>query len=157
MISDQLVRKYWSITQINTNRLAGKYWSIDRGANTRCLHAVLPSMSRLNMHLFLCSSYFYFVTLTRLRQSSKAAFFCCLLLPPAIPVAYIESLYGEGGAVVFVLKSGLRISIRAPEVLFSGPPKHPKWPVFGVLGSQKWHFGCPNQNSKTTFQYKYPP
>ena len=23
-------------------------------------------------------------------------------------------------------------------------------------GYQKWHFGCPNQNSKTTFQYKYP-
>ena len=24
-------------------------------------------------------------------------------------------------------------------------------------GYRKWHFGCPNQNSKTTFQYKYPP
>ena len=24
-------------------------------------------------------------------------------------------------------------------------------------GYQKWHFRCPNQNSKTTFQYKYPP
>jgi len=24
-------------------------------------------------------------------------------------------------------------------------------------GYQKWHLGCPNQNSKTTFQYKYPP
>ena len=23
--------------------------------------------------------------------------------------------------------------------------------------NQKWHFGCPNQNSKTTFQYKHPP
>ena len=22
---------------------------------------------------------------------------------------------------------------------------------------QKCHFGCPNQNSKTTYQYKYPP
>ena len=24
-------------------------------------------------------------------------------------------------------------------------------------GYRKWHLGCPNQNSKTTFQYKYPP
>ena len=24
-------------------------------------------------------------------------------------------------------------------------------------GYRKWHFGCPTQNSKTTFQYKYPP
>ena len=24
-------------------------------------------------------------------------------------------------------------------------------------GYRKWHFGCPNQNSETTFQYKYPP
>ena len=37
------------------------------------------------------------------------------------------------------------ILIRAPEVPFSEPPKTPK------MGN----FGCPNQNSKTTFQYKY--
>ena len=24
-------------------------------------------------------------------------------------------------------------------------------------GYQKWHFGCPNQNSETTFQYKLAP
>ena len=29
---------------------------------------------------------------------------------------------------------------------------------FGRFGGyQKWHFECPNQNFKTTFQYKYPP
>ena len=29
---------------------------------------------------------------------------------------------------------------------------------FGRFGGyRKWHFGCLNQNSKTTFQYKYPP
>ena len=29
---------------------------------------------------------------------------------------------------------------------------------FGRFGGyRKWHLGCPNQNSKTTFQYKYPP
>ena len=28
---------------------------------------------------------------------------------------------------------------------------------FGRFGGyQKWHLGCPNQNSKTTVQYKYP-
>ena len=29
---------------------------------------------------------------------------------------------------------------------------------FGLFGGyRKWHLGCPNQNSKTTFQHKYPP
>ena len=36
-----------------------------------------------------------------------------------------------------------------------GTPKMTKmipfWPFWGY---QKWHFECPNQNSKTTFQYK---
>ena len=35
-----------------------------------------------------------------------------------------------------------------------------KWVVLGflaILGEPKWHFGCLNQNSKTTFQHKYPP
>ena len=35
---------------------------------------------------------------------------------------------------VFVLKSGLRILIRAPEVPFSVPPKRPKMGVFGYFG-----------------------
>ena len=29
--------------------------------------------------------------------------------------------------------------------------------IWVFWGYQKWHFWCPNQNSKTTFQYKYPP
>ena len=29
--------------------------------------------------------------------------------------------------------------------------------VFPFWGYQKWHFGCPNQNSETTFQYKLAP
>ena len=62
---------------------------------------------------------------------------------------------------VFVLKNGLRILIQAPEVPFLVPPKTPKMGHFGCFwlfwGYQNWHFGCPNQNSKTTFQYKYPP
>ena len=33
---------------------------------------------------------------------------------------------------VFVLKSGLRILIRAPEVPFFGTPKIAKWPILGV-------------------------
>ena len=35
---------------------------------------------------------------------------------------------------VFVLKSGLRISIWAPQVPFSVPPKTPKMGVFGYTG-----------------------
>ena len=27
----------------------------------------------------------------------------------------------------------------------------------GTIFRLQWHFGCPNQNSKTTFLYKYPP
>merc|ERR1719150_947232 len=38
---------------------------------------------------------------------------------------------------VFVLKSGPRILIRAPEVPFSVPPKYPKTPILGVLGGTK--------------------
>ena len=32
----------------------------------------------------------------------------------------------------------------------------PKTPKVAVQGYQKWYFGCSNQNSKTTFQHKYP-
>ena len=32
-----------------------------------------------------------------------------------------------------------------------------KDPVLAILGYQKWHFGCPNQKSKTTFQHKLAP
>ena len=35
---------------------------------------------------------------------------------------------------VFVLKSGLRILIRAIEVPFLGPPKRQKWVILGVFG-----------------------
>ena len=44
---------------------------------------------------------------------------------------------------VFVLKSGLRIFIRAPQVPFSVPPKKPKWPIFGVLGVPKMALWVP--------------
>ena len=30
-------------------------------------------------------------------------------------------------------------------------------PLKPFWGYQKWHFGCLNQNSKTTFQYKLAP
>ena len=29
-------------------------------------------------------------------------------------------------------------------------------PFWVFWGYRKWHLGCPNQNSKTTFQIKYP-
>ena len=45
---------------------------------------------------------------------------------------------------------------------FFVPPKTPKMGNFGCFWLfweyQKWHFGCPNQNSKTTFPYNpHPP
>ena len=52
---------------------------------------------------------------------------------------------------VFVLKSGLRILIRAPQVPFIGTPKIAKNTQNGRFGGyRKWHLGCPNQNSETT-------
>ena len=38
---------------------------------------------------------------------------------------------------VFVLKSGLRILIWAPQVPFSIPPKRPKWVFLAILGVPK--------------------
>ena len=43
---------------------------------------------------------------------------------------------------VFVLKSGLRILIRAPQVPFSVPPKTPKMGVFGYFGGTKNNRGA---------------
>ena len=40
---------------------------------------------------------------------------------------------------VFVLKSGLRILIRAPQMPFWYPPKRPKWVILGGFG----YFGVP--------------
>ena len=39
------------------------------------------------------------------------------------------------------------------------PGKYQKciWKVKRRKWLQRWYFGCPNQNFKTTFQYKYPP
>ena len=54
--------------------------------------------------------------------------------------------------VVWISKSGLGILTRAPEVPFFVPPKRQKWAVFAVWGYKKWHFGCLNQNSETTFR-----
>ena len=39
-----------------------------------------------------------------------------------------------------------------------GAPQNAENGCFWLFwGYRKWHFQCPNQNSKTTFQYKYPP
>ena len=40
----------------------------------------------------------------------------------------------------------------------SSTPKMAKMtPFWSFWGYQKWRFGCPNQNSETTFQYKLAP
>ena len=44
---------------------------------------------------------------------------------------------------VFVLKSGLRILIRAPEVPFLVPPKRPFWVFLAILGVPKMALGVP--------------
>jgi len=50
---------------------------------------------------------------------------------------------------VFVLKSGLRILIRALEVPFLGPPKRKKWVILGVLAvpADLWN------DRETQYQY----
>ena len=50
---------------------------------------------------------------------------------------------------VFVLKSGLRILIRALEVPFLGPPKRQKWVILGVLAvpADLWN------DRETQYQY----
>ena len=57
--------------------------------------------------------------------------------------------------VVLVYKSGLRILIRAPKVPFLAARKWLKLAKMtrfkSFWGYQKWHFGCPNQNSKSTY------
>ena len=58
------------------------------------------------------------------------------------------------------LKITFRGSKMVPKVS-NVPPITPKMGHFGCFWLfwvyQKWHFGCPNQNSKTIFQHKYPP
>ena len=44
---------------------------------------------------------------------------------------------------VFVLKSGLRILIWAPQVPFSVPPKRPKWVFLAILRVPKMALGVP--------------
>ena len=44
---------------------------------------------------------------------------------------------------IFVLKSGLRILIRAPQVPFLVPPKTPILGVFGYFGGTKMALGVP--------------
>ena len=51
---------------------------------------------------------------------------------------------------------GLRILIRAPKMPFLVPQKMLKRPVLVILGISKMA-RCPDQNSKTTFQYKLAP
>ena len=56
----------------------------------------------------------------------------------------------------------LKITLRGSKMVpIFGTPKIAKNtqndPFSMFWGYRIWHFGCPNQNSKTTFQYKYPP
>ena len=70
---------------------------------------------------------------------------------------FLRSDFGSWGVFLGVLRASLYwkvVLIPAPEVPFSVPSK---WQKQSFWGYQKWHFGCPNQNSKTTFQYKLAP
>ena len=44
---------------------------------------------------------------------------------------------------LFVLKSGLRILIRAPQLPFLVPPKRQKWAILVFLGVPKMALGVP--------------
>ena len=58
----------------------------------------------------------------------------------------------KGNSIIFggcwTYKSGLRIFVRASEVPFFYGHFWQKCPS---LRAQKWHFGCPDENSETTF------
>ena len=59
---------------------------------------------------------------------------------------------------VFVLKSGLRILIRAPEVPFSVPPKTPKMGVFGYFGgTENGTWGAQIKILRPLFNTNTPP
>ena len=58
------------------------------------------------------------------------------------------------------LENGPKISKKKakwPKITFRGPILVPEVAFWGFGGYQIWHFGCPNQNSETTFQYKLAP
>ena len=66
--------------------------------------------------------------------------------------------WGEQTEVAVNLFRGYKFHIGTGHCPFLVPPKTPKMTHFGRFGGYwKWHFQCPNQISKTTFQYKYPP
>ena len=49
-------------------------------------------------------------------------------------------------------KSGLRIFVCAPEVPFFGILRWALLAKVPIFGYKTWHFGCPNENSETTFK-----
>ena len=66
--------------------------------------------------------------------------------------------WGEQTEVAVNLFRGYKFHIGTGHCPFLVPPKTPKMTHFGRFGGYwKWHFRCSNQNSKTTFQHKYPP
>ena len=59
---------------------------------------------------------------------------------------------------VFVLKSGIRILIQAPEVPFSVPPKQPKTPILGVFGgTENGTWGAQIKILRPLFNTNTPP
>ena len=66
----------------------------------------------------------------------------------------LNEVFKEG---IYVEKWSQNFDSGTGSAIFGNPKiaKNTHFRRFG--GHRKWHFGCPNQNSKTTFQYKYPP
>ena len=73
-------------------------------------------------------------------------------------ILFLQILHG---VKLFHLVSDFQnFDLGTPSAIFSTPQNAINgsfWVFLAILGYQKWHFECPNKNSKTTFQYKYPP
>ena len=60
----------------------------------------------------------------------------------------VNSIIFEG---CWIYKSGLRILVWALKVPYFCTQKWAVWQKCPFLRAQKWHFGCPNENSEITF------
>ena len=76
---------------------------------------------------------------------------------------FLRSDFGSWGGFLGVLGASLYWKVVLefwfghPKCQFWYPQNGQNTPFYPFWGYQKWHFGCPNQSSKTTFQYKLAP
>ena len=66
------------------------------------------------------------------------------------------SLWGFWG-LVCIEKWSWNFDLGTRSAIFGTPKMAKTTPFWPFWGYKKWHFECPNQNSKTTFLYKLAP